>query len=227
MTTINEYQNGKIYLIKFKDNDKLIYIGSTKDTLYKRFQNHSYHLCSITQYIQKNYNGKWDNCYIELYENYPCNSQKELDDYETIIIQKFFYDDNYIIINKNKTGGCIRKNIIKDVKKYLIDAIKFQIENNIKEYEYECESYFYNEDLVIKNNPINIKKLSAKEYAREHHYNNHKKKLEQMKEYRNNPINKEKATQKYECECGGSYLLKNKSIHFKSKLHLQYIELNH
>ena len=24
MTTINEYQNGKIYLIKFKDNDKLI-----------------------------------------------------------------------------------------------------------------------------------------------------------------------------------------------------------
>jgi hypothetical protein len=87
---MNEYQKGKIYLIKINNNPKIVYIGSTKDELHKRFRNHSYHLCSINKYITKYYNGDWSNCYIELYENYPCNSKKELDDYETTIVRKFF-----------------------------------------------------------------------------------------------------------------------------------------
>jgi len=40
-------------------------------------------------------------------------------------------------------------------------------------------------------------------------------------EYRAN--NKEKIYQRIDCECGGSYLLKHKSTHFKTKLHLNHL----
>jgi len=226
---MNEYKDGKIYLIKFYSNPKLVYIGSTKDELHIRFRNHAYHLCSIHKYIINNFNSDWSNCYIELYENYPCNSQKELDEYETIIIQKFFNDDNYIVINKNKTGGNIKNNILKKVKEFLIKHIKEQLEDNIKNYEYEYES---NKPDNI--NDININKKIKKEKRKD--TVNDTEKNKKAREYYNNlnlekkkeillkkKIYREKRSETINCECGGYYTFNSQYTHFKSNIHLEYI----
>ena len=36
--------------------------------------------------------------------------------------------------------------------------------------------------------------------------------------------NRERLHKKFDCDCGGSYILKNKSSHFKTKKHVSYIE---
>ncbi len=71
-----DYSNGKIYSIRFFDNDKLIYIGSTIQILTVRFGKHKCSLkCSLYQYIQEHYNGDFKCCYIELLEYYNCNDK--------------------------------------------------------------------------------------------------------------------------------------------------------
>jgi hypothetical protein len=40
--TDNKYQNGKIYTIRNKNDETLIYIGSTVQPLHKRFYEHKY-----------------------------------------------------------------------------------------------------------------------------------------------------------------------------------------
>jgi len=103
----SSYKNGKIYLIKFKNKDRHIYIGSTIKNLNNRFSNHkSSHLfkrnsTSITKYIKDKYNNDWSKCYIELLMNYPCNNRKELEKKEFEILKKFIKNKKFIIINKN------------------------------------------------------------------------------------------------------------------------------
>jgi hypothetical protein len=36
----NRYKNGKIYTIRYRNDDSLIYVGSTTQPLYKRFHGH-------------------------------------------------------------------------------------------------------------------------------------------------------------------------------------------
>ena len=71
----NIYSRGKIYKITSEQTDK-IYIGSTIQTLNRRFSQHNFtkKKCSITS----NQIVKYEDAKIELIENYPCNSKKEL-----------------------------------------------------------------------------------------------------------------------------------------------------
>ena len=69
------YDCGKIYVIKCKYDDTLIYVGSTISTLEERFIDHkSDKNCSLYKCV----NGDWDNWFIELYENYPCKNKYHL-----------------------------------------------------------------------------------------------------------------------------------------------------
>ena len=79
-----DYSKGKIYTIRCKTDDSLIYVGSTINPLSKRWGQHKsdcnskrdkYNLL-IYRTIRDN-NGI-DNWYIELYENFICNSKDEL-----------------------------------------------------------------------------------------------------------------------------------------------------
>lgn len=103
----SSYKNGKIYIIKFKNKDNHIYIGSTITNLNIRFSNHkSSHLykkntTSLTKYIKNNYKNDWSNCYIELLMNYPCKNRRELEKKEFQILKKFQNNKNFKIINKN------------------------------------------------------------------------------------------------------------------------------
>ena len=96
-----DYSNGKIYSIRFYDNDKLIYIGSTTQILAVKFGGHKRNnKCSLFQYIQENNNADFKCCYMELLEPYKCNNKNELNKREGEIIRRYKADINYIVINK-------------------------------------------------------------------------------------------------------------------------------
>ena len=68
-----EFKSGKIYLIK--ENGDPIYVGSTVQSLEKRFQEH----CSAVDSSKIHQEVDWNNCTIELLHNYPTTSRKFLE----------------------------------------------------------------------------------------------------------------------------------------------------
>ena len=80
----NRYRNGKIYTIRYKGDDSLIYVGSTCLPLHKRWYKHKI-ACfneNIRGYDSPIYKkiretNNLDDWYIELYEDYP-TERKEL-----------------------------------------------------------------------------------------------------------------------------------------------------
>jgi hypothetical protein len=80
----DKYKNGKIYTIRCKNDDTLIYVGSTVQPLFKRWHQHK---ACLNNEKNKDYNilvyqkmreTNIEDWYIELYENFPCNSKEEL-----------------------------------------------------------------------------------------------------------------------------------------------------
>ena len=85
------YSRGQIYLIRNKKDENLIYVGSTIETyLSKRFQKHkTQYSCSLCKYINNPKNKTtWEDWYIELYEEYPCDSKLQLVKRENEIIRE-------------------------------------------------------------------------------------------------------------------------------------------
>lgn len=71
------YQRGQIYSIRSKQTE-MVYYGSTISPLCKRFHNHNKDM-EYGKYYSSHEILKFGDAYIELVENYPCNSKKELD----------------------------------------------------------------------------------------------------------------------------------------------------
>jgi len=70
------YKRGKIYTVRCRYDDSLIYIGSTIQPLSVRMCGHRRDkFCSLYQYV----NGDWGNWYIELYEDFACNNKQLLE----------------------------------------------------------------------------------------------------------------------------------------------------
>ena len=111
------YQRGKIYTIRCYDDDTAIYVGSTIDILSKRMAKHrSNKKCSLYQYV----NGNWDNWYIELYEEYPCNNKQLLEKREGEITR--------LIGNINKKiQGRTKQEYYEDNKEKLLDQNKIKV----------------------------------------------------------------------------------------------------
>ena len=73
------YQDGKIYTIRCRNDNALIYVGSTTMTLPRRIAEHRF--ASVSNNSRKLYqsvNGDWENWYIELYEVFPCENKQQL-----------------------------------------------------------------------------------------------------------------------------------------------------
>ena len=130
-----DYQNGKIYTIRCKSDNTLIYVGSTTMTLSKRMAEHRY--ASYTNNIRKLYscvNGNWDDWYIELYEVYPCENKEQLNKREGEITREIG-NLNYQIAgrtnkewyNDNKEK---KKKYYKDNKEKISKQKKEHYENN-------------------------------------------------------------------------------------------------
>ena len=89
-----DYSKGKIYTIRCKNDPSLIYVGSTIQSLAKRLGEHRRHSrqerCKIKYPNHQLYTKieDWNDWYIELYENCPCNSKEELCKREGEIIRE-------------------------------------------------------------------------------------------------------------------------------------------
>jgi transcriptional regulator of heat shock response len=78
---MKDYSKGKIYTIRCLTDKTLIYVGSTIQSLAKRWWGHK---CRSklekdkNAFIYRTINGDWDNWYIELNQLYPCSCLEEL-----------------------------------------------------------------------------------------------------------------------------------------------------
>ncbi len=85
------YEKGKIYTIRCRTDDKLIYVGSTIQPLAVRWGGHKA-VCKMEKHknrlIYKTINENWDNWYIELYEEYPCENKEQLNKREGEVIRQ-------------------------------------------------------------------------------------------------------------------------------------------
>ena len=203
------YSKGKIYSIRFHNDPKLIYIGSTIDLLSKRFHSHKRNKdCSYYQYIQEHYDSDFSNSYIELIENYECKDKAELNKKEGEFIRQYKEDENYQVINKNIAGRTMKeycndnKDNIKEQKKEYYENNKDKLKEKNKEWR--------------ENNKDKIKEKN-KEYQKENQ--------EEIKEYKKKykKENKDKINEKFNCLCGGCYIFNNKAQHNKSKRHQEFI----
>ena len=89
---MTRYQNGKIYTIRSFQTDKY-YIGSTCLQLHKRFyqhkqsyksyQNNKHHFVTSFEIV------KYDDCYIELLEEYKCENKNQLTKREGELIREY------------------------------------------------------------------------------------------------------------------------------------------
>ena len=104
------YQNSKIYTIRCKADETLIYVGSTTQLLSKRMVEHrSKHNKDYSDNYSKPLYIKMreigiDNFYIELYEDFPCERKEQLEKYEGEIIR------NIGTLNRVVAGVQYRKN---------------------------------------------------------------------------------------------------------------------
>ena len=143
---INKYNNGKIYTIRCKEDNNLIYIGSTVQPLYKRWHQHKLKYnnendkaYNFLLYVKMREIGI-DSFYIELYKIFKCDCIEELLQQEGQIIReignlnkkiegrtlKEYYEDN-----KDKYENYRKENIenIKDYNKKYYEDNKTKIKN--------------------------------------------------------------------------------------------------
>ncbi len=89
---MNKYNNGKIYTIRCKDDNNLIYVGSTCQALYKRWHEHKKGIDNPNYqnkllYIKMKEKGV-DQFYIELYKEVECENKEQLRKAEGEIIRE-------------------------------------------------------------------------------------------------------------------------------------------
>lgn len=222
-----DYNNGKIYAIR-SNQTELFYIGSTCSNLSKRFYEHKAHYKCYLEGKGLFYSSydilKFDDAYIELLEEYPCENREQLNKREG----EFIRDNN--CSNKRVSG--------RTLKEYYDD-------NRDKMIEYSKEYYENNKDRVLKQqrkyqeqNKDKIEEYSKKyreehrdklnEYARKWRQQNKNKLSGYNKEYHQEYYqeNKDKLSEKVNCECGGHYSRYNKSHHLNSKKHQKFVSNN-
>ncbi len=161
------YANGKIYTIRCRNDDTLIYVGSTTQTLSQRMTQHRSKYkgkkqnCSLFKYI---IDDNWSDWYIELYENYPCNDKVELEKREGEIIREIK------AINNRRFVGRTNKEYYNDTKEHHVEWNKKNYEKN-KEYilQKRKERYEKNKEKLKEKVCCNIcGAFSAKYYLLSH-----------------------------------------------------------
>ena len=85
-----DYTKGKIYTIRCRTDDTLIYVGSTIQPLSVRFGGHkkaSRRINCQNILLYKTINHNWDDWYIELYEENSCENKEQLGKREGEVIR--------------------------------------------------------------------------------------------------------------------------------------------
>ena len=83
----NRYAKGQIYTIRSHQTDD-VYIGSTCSPLHKRLTEHKSKYKTNNRYTSSFEIVKYDDAYIELLEDFPCDNKKELNRREGQLIRQ-------------------------------------------------------------------------------------------------------------------------------------------
>jgi hypothetical protein len=113
----SRYGSGKIYAIRSKLTSKF-YIGSTYKTLEQRFSGHKSNFTAYKSGLRKSFFTSYEiiehnDAYIELIEDFPCSSKKELSRREGELILK--HKDN--VVNERIAGRTRKESYAECYKK--------------------------------------------------------------------------------------------------------------
>ncbi len=140
-----DYKNGKIYTIRCKIDTSLIYVGSTTEKLSTRMAKHRYDSKKTQKLPFYNEIKDWNDWYIELYEDFPCERKEQLEKREGEIIREIG------TLNKLIPGN--RETSIKYIKEYYE-----QNKEKIQEYYkgYSKKYYEQNKEKIEEKYELNI-----------------------------------------------------------------------
>ena len=245
-----DYSKGKIYSIRSHQTDD-IYIGSTTQSLYERLRGHTrdfncwkngeHHYVSSYEIL------KYDDAYIELIEEHPCQNKDQLRKKEGETIrandcvnkvipgrtQKEYREENKEELNK------ISKKYYEEHKEEMLKKNKEYREDNKEEIRKQRKKYREDNKEEIrkrKKNYFEENKEVILEKQRNHYEENkevilkknkkyrdeHKEEIiEQQKKYREE--NEERRKRIHKCPCGGTYQITTKARHKKLKKHIKYL----
>ena len=159
-----DYKQGKIYTIRCKTDDTLIYVGSTIEPLCRRMSKHKYDSLNKPTIFFYQHIDDWDNWYIELFENFPCNSKEELNKREGEIIREIG------TVNKSIAGRTRQEWYEDNKEKYKEYNKKYHQNNKDKRKETDQEYKQKNKDKIC-------------EYQKEYKQKNKDKICKYQKEY--------------------------------------------
>ena len=175
------YKNGKIYTIRYRGDDSLIYVGSTCLPLYKRWHSHKSTCfsenskCHLYIYTKIRETNDFNNWYIELYEEYPCENKEQLLKREGEIIREIGTLNSLIAGRTKKEWTEENKEKVSKQKKQWAEENKEKVSEKLKQYRTD-----------------NKEKLS--EHMKQYYNENKNKILDYHKQY--NEENKEKISEK-------------------------------
>jgi hypothetical protein len=203
---MSKYSKGKIYTIRCINDDSKIYVGSTIQELCRRLSDHriksnneKYKNTKLYQEVQD-----WNDWYIELYENFPCNNKTELNKKEGEIIREIG------TLNKLIAGRTVKEYYEDNKEKINEKQKKWYEDNKKKELEKRKQRYNNNKEKELKQ-------------AKERYENNKEKINEKHKEYYEN--NKEYINQKVICEhCKAEINKQVLNRHKKSKKCINFVK---
>ena len=147
-----DYNKGKIYTIRCRTDETMIYVGSTIQSLAKRWGEHKVDSKKEKQKNRLIYtiiNGDWNNWYIELHSLCPCSCKEELCKKEGEITRE-------IGTLNIEIAGRTNKEWRKDNKEKIVEYRK---ENKEKATEQSKEWRKNNKEKIVEYNKANKKKI--------------------------------------------------------------------
>jgi len=144
---MSDYSKGKIYTIRCKTDTSLIYVGSTIQSLARRWGGHkSKSLRYPNYFLYQTINSDWHDWYIKLYELFPCNCKEELLKKEGELIRLIGTLNTHITgRSKKEYSKEWRENNKEKIKNY---DKEYREDNKEKIKDYKKEYYEVNKEKI-------------------------------------------------------------------------------
>ncbi len=204
------YEKSKIYTIRCRTDDNLIYVGSTTQPLKKRLQDHKAKALSCPDRWYKNVED-WNDWYIELYEEFPCQNKEQLLKREGEITRLIG------TVNKNVAGRTLNE-WIEETNYDTRQKSKENYEKNKEKRKEEAKEYrLKNKEIIYRKILCECGMVISADTKRKHiNHSIHKKQME---------IKNNLNTKYLICECGiGLSNKKNLKYHQNSFFHKQNMD---
>ena len=234
-----DYKNGKIYCIRNNADDD-IYVGSTTSSLSKRMAMHRIDMKGYKKnrrvYVKMNELGV-EQFYIELIENYPCETLEQLRQREGYYIRKMGTLNTQVAgrtkeqwkLDNIEHCKARYKEYHKLNKEIHNEKNKQWREEHVEEMkEYRKQWYKANKEELVRKSKERYEKNKEEIQQRQAVYREkNKDKLNAyFKQYReqNKDILVAKAAIKMTCDCGGCFRKSDKAKHEKTIMHRKFLE---